>query len=179
MSECYKTSDNKYSDCPPRMADGRHFTDYRPTNQMELLLAADNKTHNSFQLRQFLQHNGNKLMNKNREFAVKYNGCSNCANAPQGVEGFNNGTMLPEKHMQYTNANGASVVVNDPNGLGLGRAMYDENLPQGQLPTQGVPETVNDCMGSTAMYAKYGDNSTMMLRSCTPLGGRLEEHKMQ
>ena len=27
---CYKTSNNKYSDCPPRMADGRHFTDFRP-----------------------------------------------------------------------------------------------------------------------------------------------------
>jgi hypothetical protein len=177
MSECYKTSDNKYSDCPPRMADGRHFTDYRPTNQMELLLAADNKTHNSFQLRQFLQHNGNALMNKNREFAVKTNGCSNCAQSPKGVEGFDNGTMLPEKYIQHTTPTGVKVVLNDANGVGLGRATYD-GLPQGQLPTQGVPETVNDCMGSTAMYAKYGDNSVMMLRNCSPLGGRLEEHHM-
>ena len=176
MSECYKTSDNKYSDCPPRMADGRHFTDYRPTNQMELLLAADNKTHNSFQLRQFLQHNGTALMGKNREFAVKANGCSNCAQSPKGVEGFDNGTMLPEKYVQHTTPTGVTVKLNDANGVGLGRATYD-GLVQGQLPTQGVPETVNDCMGATAMYAKYGDNSTMMLRNCTPLGGRLEEHK--
>ncbi len=27
---CYKTGDNRYNDCPPRMADGRHFTDFRP-----------------------------------------------------------------------------------------------------------------------------------------------------
>ena len=25
MSNCYRTSDNKYSDAPPRMADGRHL----------------------------------------------------------------------------------------------------------------------------------------------------------
>jgi Tfp pilus tip-associated adhesin PilY1 len=174
MSECYKTSDNKYSDCPPRMADGRHFTDYRPSNQMELLIAADNQTHNSFQLRQFLQQNGTQLMNKNREFAVKYNGCSNCAQT--GAEGFDNGTMLPEKYIQHTTANSVSVKLNDPNGVGLGRATY--GMEQSMLPTQGVPETINDCMGSTANYAKYGDNSTMMLRNCSPLGGRLDEHYM-
>ena len=26
---CYKASNNKYFNCPPRMDDGRHFTDYR------------------------------------------------------------------------------------------------------------------------------------------------------
>ena len=30
MSKCSKTTNNKYFNCPPRMDDGRHFTDYRP-----------------------------------------------------------------------------------------------------------------------------------------------------
>ena len=28
---CYRTSNNKFFNAPPRMADGRHFTDYRPS----------------------------------------------------------------------------------------------------------------------------------------------------
>ena len=30
MSRCHP-SNNKYFDCPPRMSDGRNFTDYRPS----------------------------------------------------------------------------------------------------------------------------------------------------
>ena len=47
MSTCYKTSDNKFMDCPPRMADGRHFTDYRPNCHTNNLLRADNNIGNS------------------------------------------------------------------------------------------------------------------------------------
>ena len=28
-NNCHKTTNNKYFQCPPRMSDGRHFTDYR------------------------------------------------------------------------------------------------------------------------------------------------------
>ena len=176
MSECYKTSDNKYSDCPPRMSDGRHFTDYRPSNQLELLVAADNSAHNSFQYRQFLQHNGKELMGMNRQVAVRNNGCSNCATAKQGVEGFDNGTMLPEKYMQTCDANGCNVKLNFAGGVGTGRQYYT-TAEQADLPSQSVPYTENDCMGD-AKYAKYGDDTSMLARHCTPLGGNPQEHKM-
>lgn len=175
MSDCHKTSDNKYSDCPPRMSDGRHFTDYRPNNQVELLLATDNKINNSFQHRQFLQQNGNTIMDMNRQVSVSNNGCSNCAKAKQGVEGFDNGTMLPAKYVQTCDANSCTTKLNDPMGLGTKRNYHTEQPTE--LLTQGVPMMENNCMSSGDMYAKFGDASSMLDRHCTPLGGNPQEHK--
>ena len=39
---CYKTTNNKYFNCPPRMSDGRHFTDYRPVCDVNNLIASNN-----------------------------------------------------------------------------------------------------------------------------------------
>jgi hypothetical protein len=177
LSDCIKTSNNKYSDCPPLMSDGRHFTDYRPSNEVELLISSQNNLQNSYQLRQYLTNNGKQIMQKNREIAVKYNGCSNCATS--GVEGFDNGTMLPEKYIQTCDANSCSIKLNDPNGVGLGRSYYavnDNNL----MPTQGIPYSSNNCMGGYGLYAKYGNltEDSEMARNASPLGGRLNEHKM-
>ena len=41
MSSCYKTSNNKYFNLPPRMDDARHFTDYRPNCVMNNLLSKE------------------------------------------------------------------------------------------------------------------------------------------
>ena len=62
MTSCFKTSNNKYSQCPARMADGRHFTDYRPTDFINDLIRADNNISNSLNYRVFLQQNANELM---------------------------------------------------------------------------------------------------------------------
>ena len=48
MSTCYKTSDNKYFGCPPKMSDGRHFTDYRPNCFLNGMVRDENKLTNSF-----------------------------------------------------------------------------------------------------------------------------------
>ena len=40
---CYKTGDNKHLQCPPRMDDGRHFTDYRPNCELNANIKLDNK----------------------------------------------------------------------------------------------------------------------------------------
>ncbi len=63
MSLCYKTTNNKYFNCPPRMDDGRHFTDYRPNCFLNNLLAGNNNLQNSFELRTFLTNNAVDLMN--------------------------------------------------------------------------------------------------------------------
>ena len=65
MSLCYKTSNNKYFDCPPRMADGRFFTDYRPNCYTQNLIRSKNGLNNSFQYRMFLTHNAENLMDIN------------------------------------------------------------------------------------------------------------------
>ena len=85
---CTKTSDNKHFYCPPRMADGRHFTDYRPSCHVNDLLRNDNNISNSFQYRSFMTHNAETIMDKHRQIACSKNCCTPCASSPLGVEGF-------------------------------------------------------------------------------------------
>ena len=57
--DCHKTSNNKYFNCPPRMDDGRHFTDYRPSCHVNNLVRSNNAVLNSHEYRMFLTHNAN------------------------------------------------------------------------------------------------------------------------
>ena len=44
---CYKACNNKHFNCPPRMDDGRHFTDYRPNCHVNNLVRGNNAVLNS------------------------------------------------------------------------------------------------------------------------------------
>ena len=73
---CDKTSNNKYFNCPPRMADGRHFTDYRPNSYSNNLIRMSNNIIGSYDYRQYLINNAGKLMQDNRLYVNEKNGCS-------------------------------------------------------------------------------------------------------
>jgi hypothetical protein len=75
---CYNTSNNKYFGCPPRMADGRNFTDYRPECYINNLIRQNNSINNSFQHRMFLTQNADKLMKINRDYTSTKNCCGPC-----------------------------------------------------------------------------------------------------
>ena len=60
-----------YNNCPPRMDDGRHFTDYRPNCFVNNLIQTQNRITDSYYYRQFLQENASKLIELNRLYAVK------------------------------------------------------------------------------------------------------------
>jgi len=79
---CDKTSNNKYFNCPPRMNDGRHFTDYRANCYVNNLVRMSNGIISSYDYRQFLIDNATKLMEVNREYAYEKNGCSPCNAKP-------------------------------------------------------------------------------------------------
>ena len=119
MSTCYKTSDNKYFDCPPRMSDGRHFTDYRPNCEMNSVVKMDNKISNSFEYRNFLQQNASLILDINRKHACQKNCCG-----PTCQEAFLNSTMLPEQYKVNCDNHTCTRVLNDPKGLGDGRVYY-------------------------------------------------------
>ena len=87
--DCYRTSNNKYFQAPPRMDDSRHFTDYRPDCHVNNLIKNDNKVFNSYEYRLFLTRNAEKLMDANRQYAFLKNGVSECKMP------YNQGTMLP------------------------------------------------------------------------------------
>ena len=62
QGSCYKTSNNKYFDCPALMSDGRAFTDYRPSSYVNDLIRVQNNAYNSYDYRQFLIHHAGDLM---------------------------------------------------------------------------------------------------------------------
>ena len=62
MNNCYKTSNNKYFDCPARMSDARHFTDYKANCELIAQIKMDNKLVRDDDYRLFLQKNAVKLM---------------------------------------------------------------------------------------------------------------------
>jgi len=75
---CNKTSNNKYFNCPARMDDGRHFTDYRPNSELNKEIIYSNNVRNSYNARQFLISNATKIMELNNENAKKQNNCLEC-----------------------------------------------------------------------------------------------------
>lgn len=97
-----------------KMQDGRAFTDYRPRCTVQFQMKNDN-TKNSFDTRQFLTNNAEKLMKANMEIAE--------SNSPCASTNLNKvGTMLPEKNMMTCDANTCNFSQNvNPNGVGTGR----------------------------------------------------------
>ena len=97
--QCKKASDNKYNNCPPLMADGRMFTDYRPRCIANFAVAGGASLPgnfdlpNSYEYRQYLIKNASDIMAKNRQMAYQNNACGPCTNP------YNEGTMLPEQSM--------------------------------------------------------------------------------
>lgn len=126
---CSKPTDNAYFNCPPRMSDGRHFTNYQPrcSNFRNIfMIEEENGFHyppaNSYDLRQYLIHNGEKIMELNREEAFQKNLCGPCSINPS--------TMLPEQTKIACNANTCKVSLNDTRGFGQGRTYHTQSKPQ-------------------------------------------------
>ena len=130
--DCYRTSNNKYFQAPPRMDDSRHFTDYRPDCHVNNLIKNDNKVFNSYKYRLFLTRNAEKLMDANRQYAFLKNGVSECKMP------YNQGTMLPEETKVVCNSQNCRTVINDKNGLGQGRIYSEE--PNNLLDTHQNPK---------------------------------------
>lgn len=159
MSNCFRTSDNKYKDAPPRMADGRHFTDYRPSCDLNNDVRRDNQIVDSFESRLFLQRNANQLMNINRNKACDKNCSSVCAgDVVDDVqnEGFTS-TMLPELNKQICNDTYCEVVQNNLNGLGTGRHYFNvEQEEEYEKNMSSVGD--NYCGGSNSFLNNYYSN---------------------
>lgn len=178
MSMCTKTSNNKYMDCPPRMNDGRHFTDYRPSCHINDLLRNDNAISNSFQYRQFMTHNAETIMDKHRQIACAKNCCAPQPNTPHGFEGFDNGTMVPEKYIVECSGSTCKTTMNNPNGIGTGRKYYNDMTSQCDTLPKAWPvtdEKANMCANPIDNFAYLGDLEKdmmpKMLRVAVPGAG--------
>jgi hypothetical protein len=103
--------------CPVyNMADGRHFTDYRPRcAQNNSMVENSPDDLNTYEYRMYLQHNATKLMNENKGVAGDNNKCEPCFDFNE------DGTMLPEVNKFDCNSKTCSLVNNKSNGIGTGR----------------------------------------------------------
>ena len=179
MDVCFKTSDNKHIQCPPRMADGRHFTDYRPSNFINDLIRADNNISNSLHYRVFLQQNADALMDKQRQIACAINCCGPCPITQSSKEPFDVGTMLPEQYMFVTDGRTTKYVLNDVNGIGTGRMHWtypqaDEACPN--LPSAWpMAQQPNQCASPLDKLAYLGDVEPVPtgIRQAVPGGGSM------
>ena len=118
MSKCYKTSNNKYSNAPPLMADGRHFTDYRPNCLLNNNFKSQSQTLNSYDYKLYLIRNAENIMDLNRKHSFIINGSYECCNKK---------TDVPEKQIQSCDVHTCNVNVIDDNGVGLGRDFSSTN----------------------------------------------------
>mgnify|MGYP006169034261 FL=1 len=170
---CYKASNNKYFNCPPRMDDGRHFTDYRPNCHVNNLVRSNNATLNSHEYRMFLTHNAGKLMDLNRTYTTQKNGCGPC------MKPYNQGTMLPEQTVQICNNKSCnSQFVNDT-GLGLGRKHDNNSTKCGDWPSElPVNQQSNCCASNNKLFNYYNHIDTktqgeLVVRNSSPGGGNI------
>ena len=115
--KCERKPNRVDGQCPVyNMADGRHFTDYRPRCvQNNSVVNNNTNVLNSYEYRMYLQHNAEKLMEDNRGVASDNNRCDPCFDLNE------DGTMLPELNQFDCNANTCDLVPNNSNGVGTGR----------------------------------------------------------
>lgn len=67
--------DNFFQNCPAKMEDGRHITDYQSSTRRDEYIKYMNNIYRDDQYRLFLQSNGKNIMNKEWAFNNKYNKC--------------------------------------------------------------------------------------------------------
>jgi hypothetical protein len=128
-----RPTNNKWSDCPPRMSDGRQYTDYHPrcfTNFFALPHPM-----NSYDYRMFLTANAEKLMDHNREAAVKWNECGPCVKPS---------TQPPEQTIQVCDGRKCAFTMTAPHGIGIGRQHDTEEgsgrfQPNDSVKSMGAP----------------------------------------
>ena len=150
---CTKTSNNKYFNCPPRMDDARHFTNYAPNCDVENRVFLNNDIFNSHQKRMHLVHNATKYMDLNRKQACDKNCCGPCQ------EPYETGTMLPEQSVMSCDGKTCNVKRSVPTGLGLGRNYNNQQLHCQDWPDSlPVNTQMNNCAPASANFNYLPDS---------------------
>lgn len=169
--DCYRTSNNKFFNAPPRMADGRHFTDYRPNCHVNNMIRNNNQVFNSFDYRLFLTRNAEKIMDANLNHANIKNAVTQCKKP------YETGTMLPEQDRVYCDKHNCKVEDNDSNGLGRGR-IYARDPAECLTGFKAPPLEldINRCTPPDDNFRYYPDSSIQgeeFARQTVPSGGQI------
>ncbi len=117
-SACYegmvRATNNLWTNCPPIMADGRAFTDYRPKGvQVIQDIVPLNK--GSYEYREYMESHGDRVMMNQRRVAYATNTCGPCKKP------YAKGTLVPELSRETCGVNSCEFVQESVDGVGLGR----------------------------------------------------------
>lgn len=115
----YPAVNNKWMSCPAIMADGRSLnTDYRPRSRLAYENKINVQNYSSYEQRQYLIHNAESILKKQRNDLLEKYSCGECVNPYK--------PPTSEYELQQCDKNVCNFKVNDPYGIGLGRNLYDE-----------------------------------------------------
>lgn len=183
--KCTRISSNKNFDCPPRMSDGRIFTDYR--SRCDINFLDDGKVLDSYTYRQFLLRNADELIGGMRRTAYMAARCGPCE------EPYHQGTMLPELEQDVCDTRTCSRRTLDGTGQGLGRwyseqSAHNQGFAEFKAREQAELRSSANCCGTKQDYENYyppGDivggaelNRFASIGGGTPLsGGDLIAHR--
>jgi len=99
---------NRYRNCPPLMADGRIFTDYRPRDYVNNLMRMASDTMTSYDYKEFLTNHAELIIQANKEYIEEKNKCSPCSFK-----------RVPFKTNCSYDKNNMSCSLNNENGVGV------------------------------------------------------------
>lgn len=122
MASCSSCSaPNPTEMCPSRMSDGRAFTDYRPrcmvNAELYQMVSENNMVQSSYESRMYLQHNAQRVMERERAKAVeRMIPCAPCKRPFTDP-----GTMEPERYVVRCDGVTCSRTEVNPAGIGDGR----------------------------------------------------------
>jgi len=168
MDGCKYASNNQYFNAPARMADGRLFTDYRRSYDMNVRLSKDYNTSNPTSYRIFLENNGNKVRTDQEN-----NRCEKVCTFP--CMDPLKGTLLPEQTMETCGKDSCSFSVSYQNGLGLGRSNTKLNTPE---TFKCVQKKNNCCVPAEFGRNFYGNVPAKGEKTCSRLtlsGGNVKD----
>jgi len=167
-STCYRTSNNKHFQAPAFMSDGRQFTDYR--QNVDLNNLQEENVDTSFNMRMYLTHNAEKIMEANNNQAYVRNGLFDCKKP------YVWGTMMQPKYYQECNTQYCTRTLNDPNGVGL--VIKNSEQSNCTAPLEDPKHTLidNKCSPVESLanyYPVSTDGSTTVQRNASPGGGKM------
>ena len=122
-------------DCPPKMSDGRHFTDYRPSGYVHDLIIKQNGITNSFDLKTLMINRALDLQKINKDYYDTKNACNSCGEyyIPD-----------PNGHVDYWNRYGQSIGYQSPLTNGQQIRVKLPNIADCPISNQVLPGQFNN-----------------------------------
>jgi len=149
MSDCTKSSDNKYFECPARMSDGRHFTDYRPSCDVETSFLKQNNFSDNGSYRAYLINNATTIMSTNRMYATTMTECPPSVNGPTPIPPFELTESCTDQSCSFTKTH-------EPYGIGIeNQTTY---MPLQFEPPRVTSNTTNQKNVCVSELEKYNEH---------------------